>query len=200
MKTFLKENPTIAFGLGLPLLLVLVFLLVSGLPTLLVAPPQYEVLYATEHYNYPNGVQISVVNDKVQVIYQGNLQNRQKPRIWRYNPQTGAVKEIGYTLPPGLMPPGKKQPTPEEAAKTTLINVPELDTLTVDSSSIAPDGYEFSVDRDRYSRGIFGGLFYSSRYRHEGVLTKDGRTIRLPNSADRYYRGNTRLIGWIIPS
>jgi len=200
MKTFLRENPTIAFGLGLPLLLVLVFLLVSGLPTLLVAPPQYEVLYATEHYNYPNGVQISVVNDKVQVIYQGNAVNRRKPRIWRYNPETGAVKEIGYILPPGLTPPGKNRPTPEEAAKTTRIDVPELDTLTVDSSSIAPDGYEFSVESDRYSRNLFGSLFYSSRYRHEGVLTKDGRTIRLPNRADRYYRGNARLIGWIVPS
>lgn len=91
MKTFLKENPTIAFGLGLPLLLVLLFLLVSGIPTLLVAPPQYEVLYTTESYNYPNGVQVSVVNDKVQVIYQGNVLNRQKPHIWRYNPQTGGV-------------------------------------------------------------------------------------------------------------
>ena len=200
MKTFLRENPTIAFGLGLPLLLVLVFLLVSGLPTLLVAPPQYEVLYATEHYNYQNGVQVSVVNGKVQVIYQGSVLNRQKPRIWRYNPQTGAVKEIGYILPPGLTPPGKRHPAPEEAAKTTRIIVPELDGLTVDSSSIAPDGYEFSVDHDRYSRNLFGSLFYSSRYRHEGVLTKNGRTIRLPNTADRYYRGNTHFIGWITPS
>ncbi|MEW5011208.1 MAG: hypothetical protein AB1Y22_06540, partial [Cycloclasticus sp.] len=61
MKTFLRENPTIAFGLGLPLLLVVVFLLISGIPSLLVTPPQYDVLYATEYYNYKSGVQISVV-------------------------------------------------------------------------------------------------------------------------------------------
>ncbi len=71
MKSFLRENPTIAFGLGLPLLLVVVFLLISGIPALLVDPPQYDVLYATEYYNYQNGVQISVVDQKVQVIYQG---------------------------------------------------------------------------------------------------------------------------------
>ena len=200
MKTFLRENPTIAFGLGLPLLLVLVFLLVSGLPTLLIAPPQYEVIYTTEYYNYPNGVQTSVVNGKVQVIYQGNVLNNRKPRIWRYNPQTGGVKEIGYILPPGLLPPGKQPPTPEMASKTTRIEVPELDGLTVDSSSVAPDGYEFVVESDRYSRNLFSGLFYSSRYRHEAVLTKNGRTIRLPNTANRYYTGNTRLIGWIVPS
>ncbi|MBU0483752.1 MAG: hypothetical protein KKB30_04475 [Proteobacteria bacterium] len=198
MKTFLRENPTIAFGLGLPLLLVLVFLLISGIPTLLVESPQYDVLYATEYYNYQNGVQISVVNRKVQVIYQGSVLNSQKPRIWRYNPQTGAVKEIAFILPPGLTPPGQNQATPEEASKTTLIDVPDLEGLTIDSSSIAPDGYEFSGGNDRYSRNVFDGLFYSSRYRHEAVLTKSGRSIRLPNAVDQYYRGNTNFIGWVV--
>ena len=86
MKTFLRENPTIAFGLGLPLLLVVAFLLVSGIPALLVAPPQYDVLYATEYNNFPNGMQISVVNQKVQVIYQGNSVGYQRPHLWRYRP------------------------------------------------------------------------------------------------------------------
>lgn len=68
MKSFIRENPTIAFGLGLPLLLVVVFLLVSGIPALLVDPPQYDVLYATEYVGNSNGVQISVVNKKIQVV------------------------------------------------------------------------------------------------------------------------------------
>ena len=69
MKKFIQENPTIAYGLGLPLLLVVIFLIVSGLPQLLVAKPQYELLYATGTYNYPNVVQITVVEQEVQVIY-----------------------------------------------------------------------------------------------------------------------------------
>ena len=88
MKSFFRENPTIAFGLGLPLLLVVVFLLISGIPSLLVTPPQYDVVYATEYNNYQNGVQISVVDQKVQVIYQDGLQGRHKPRLWRYDPKT----------------------------------------------------------------------------------------------------------------
>ena len=199
MKSFLRENPTIAFGLGLPLILVVVFLLVSGIPSLLVDPPQYDVLYATEYYNYQNGVQISVVGQKAQVVYQGSVQNNRPPRIWRFNPKTGAVKEIAFLLPPGLAAAGKTPTTPEEVSKTTLINVPDLEKLKIDSSSIAPDGYEFSVGRDRYSGDLFGGLFYSSRYRHDAVLTKNGRSIRLPNAVDRYYSGNTRFIGWVLP-
>lgn len=89
MKKFLRENPTIAFGLGLPLLLVIVFLLISGVPALLVAPPQFDVLYATNYnYNYPNGIQISVVNQRVQVKYLGNALAYQNPRLWRYSAKT----------------------------------------------------------------------------------------------------------------
>lgn len=198
MKKFLRENPTIAFGLGLPLLLVVAFLLISGIPTLLVPPPQHDVLFSTEYYNYQNGVQISVVNKKVQVIYQGSVKKNRKPRIWRYYPKTGAVQEVSYVLPPGLILPGNKSSNSVQVSKTTLIDVPDLEGVTVDSSSIAPDGYEFSVGNG-YSRNAFGGLFYSSRYRYEAVLTKNGRSIRLPNAGGRnYYRGNTRFIGWVV--
>jgi hypothetical protein len=197
MKTFLRENPTIAFGLGFPLLLVVVFLLISGIPSLLVAPPQYDILYVTEYNNYPNGVQIAVVNQKVQVVYQGNSQSYQNPRLWRYSPKTGAVKEIAIMLPPGLAPAGQGAATPEALAKITPINVPDLAGLTIDTSSIAPDGYEFRTGMNGYSRDVFTGLFYSPRYRKDGVLTKNGRSIRLPN-ADSMYYSYTRFIGWVV--
>jgi hypothetical protein len=199
MKAFLRDNPTIAFGLGLPLLLVLVFLLVSGIPALLVAPPQYDVLYATEYYNYPYGVKISVVDRKVQVIYQSGSRGYQVPHLWRYSPKNGGVREIGLILPPGLEAEGNRTMSPEEAAKVTTIEVPELAGLTVDASTIAPDGYEFTSGSTRYADDIFTGLFYSSRYRNEAVLTKNGRSIRLPNADNRYYSFSTHFIGWVMP-
>ena len=197
MKRFFRENPTIAFGLGLPILLVIVFLLVSGIPSLLVAPPKYDVLYATQYYNYQNGVQISVINKKVQVVYQGNVDNNQKPRIWRYNPQTGAVREISFLLPPGLSRRGTKNANPDQKSKITVIDVVDLKGLTIDSSSIAPDGYEFNLG-NHSSRNVFGGLFHSSSYRHDAVLTKDGRNVRLPKLVGRYYNRNTHFIGWVV--
>lgn len=197
MKSFFRENPTIAFGLGLPLLLVVAFLLISGIPALLVDPPKYDVLYATEYYNYQNGVQIAVENHKIQVIYQGNSAGYQKPRVWRYNPRTGGVQEIPIMLPPGLIPPGQRPATPEEPAKVTPIDVPDLAGLTVDSSSVAPDGYEFSAGTNGYPGGVFAGLFYT-RYRNDAVLTKKGRSIRLPNAGNMYYGNNTHFIGWVV--
>ena len=199
MKSFFRENPTIAFGLGLPLLLVAVFLLISGIPALLVDPPQYDVLYATEYYNNMNNrVQVSVVDRKVQVYYQGNVASYQKPRIWRYSPGTGGVREIAYLLPPDLLPPGKTPATPEEAGKITLIDTPDLAALTVDSSSVAPDGYEFSTGQEGYSGDVFTGLFYGARYRNDAVLTKKGRTIRLPNAGNVYYGNTIHFIGWVV--
>lgn len=196
MKSFLRENPTIAFGLGLPLLLVVTFLLISGIPTLFVPPPQYDVIYATGYYNYQNDVQISVVKNKVQVSYQGNTRINRKPQLWRYNTKTGGVKEINFVLPSNLKPSNKTSVTPEQTSKITVIDIPDLDGLSIDSSNVAPDGYKFSLGNNRHSGAPFGGLFFSSRYRNEAVLTKNGRSIRLPNSSGRYY--NLHFIGWVV--
>ncbi|MEO6975109.1 MAG: hypothetical protein ABI144_04420 [Gallionella sp.] len=198
MKAFFRENPTIAFGLGLPLLLVVVFLLASGIPALFVDPPKYDVLYASDYSNANAGIQISVVNKKVQVVYLGGSLGYQKPRLWRYSPSTGAVREIAILLPAGLTPAGQRSATPGDAAKITTIDVPDLAGLTVDSSSVAPDGYEFSTGRNGYNGDVFTGLFYASRYRNEMVLTKKGRSIRLPSEGNRYYSYNTRFIGWVV--
>ena len=89
-------------------------------------------------------------------------------------------------------------PTPEEAARITPIEVPDLAGLTIDSSSIAPDGYEFSAGPNGYSGDVFTGLFYSSRYRNEAVLTKKGRSIRLPKAGNVYYGNNTHFVGWVV--
>ena len=78
-------------------------------------------------------MQISVVGQKAQVIHQGSTQNNRQPRLWRFNPKTGAVKEIAFLLPSGLAAAGKTPVTPEEVSKTTLINVPDLEELKIDS-------------------------------------------------------------------
>ena len=199
MKRFLQENPTIAYGLGLPLLLVVIFLIVSGLPQLLVAKPQYELLYATGYQNYQHIVQITVVEQKVQVIYQGAAYGNERPRLWRYNPQTGGVQEIAIILPPSPVSSVNRSDAASQTQTTTVIDVPDLAGLIIDSSSVAPDGYEFRAANNRYSRNIFGGLFYSRRYSQEAVLTKSGRSIRLPNSNDRYYSRDTQFVGWVLP-
>jgi hypothetical protein len=198
MKSFFRENPTIAFGLGLPLLLVMLFLIISGIPSLLVAPAQYDVLYATGNYNYQNTAQILVVDQKVQVNNQINNQGLQRPRLWRFKPTTGAVKEITIIWAPTPANTENDRAADENAQQNTVIDVAELAGVTGDSSSIAPDGYEFSTSTDRYSRNVFGGLFYSSRYNNEAVLKKSGRRIRLPSTSNQSYYRNIQFVGWVV--
>ena len=189
MKKFIRDNPTIAFGLGLPLLLVAIFLAISGIPTLLVAPAQYEVLYATQYSVYnnaQNAIQIAVVGDRVQVNYVGSTQPYQTPRLWRFNPKTGAVKEIALPLPPGLAPNNGHPVEAEKTPVVTPIDVPDLTGLKVDSSSLAPDGYTFSSGAEHYGGNVFEGMFFSSRHRMQAELIKDGRSIRLPNTCLLY--------------
>lgn len=201
MKNFFRDNPTIAFGLGLPILLVVLFLAISGIPVLLVAPAQHDVLYAT-NYNYYNNaqntLQIAVVGDRVQVNYVGSNQPYQNPRLWRFNPKTGAVKEIALFLPPGLAPNTGRPVEATTAPTVTPIEVPDLAGLKVDSSSLAPDGYAFSTGADGYSGRVFTGLFYSSRYQSQAELVKNGRSIRLPNTDGAYYGNTVRFIGWVV--
>lgn len=194
MKSFLRDNPTIAFGLGLPLLLVTLFLLLSGLPTLLVAPPQYDLLFATEYDRHQSRLQLAVVNRSVQLTDLGSQHNHLTPRLWRYFAKTGAIQEIAYQLPPA---PRDKDKTPTTANSATLIDIPGLHGLIVDSTNIAPDGYVFSLNQQT-SGNVFAGLFYSSGYRHSATLNKSGRTIALPDIAQQYYLGSTHFIGWIV--
>lgn len=197
MKSFLRENPTLAFGLGLPLVLVVLFLIGSGVPSLLVPPPQYDVLYTTAYYNQQNTAQISVVGQEVQVIQKNYEKENQMPQLWRYNPTTGAVKEVSIIWLPIAEPTDNPQASNAPANQSRVIDVPALAGLKVDSSSIAPDGYEFRSNSTR-SHNVFGGLFYSSRYNNEAVLVKDGRRVRLPERGGQYYYGNSEFIGWVI--
>lgn len=201
MKNFIRDNPTIAFGLGLPLLLVVLFLAISGIPALLVEPAQHDVLYVTQynHYNNPqNTLQVAVVGDRVEVNYIGNMQPYQHPRLWRFNPRTGAVREIALRLPSGLAPNTGRPVEAPAVPVVTPVAVPDLAGVRVDPSSLAPDGYAFSAGTDGYPGRAFTGLFYSSRYRYQAELVKNGRSIRLPNTEGAYYGNGVRFIGWVV--
>ena len=136
----------------------------------------------------------------MQVSYVGNTQPYQTPRLWRFDPKTGAVREIALPLPPGLAPNSGRPVEAEKTPSVTPIDVPDLAELNVDSSSLAPDGYTFRSGADGYGGNVFDGLFYgSSRYRVQAELIKDGRSIRLPNTDGAHYGNAVRFVGWVLP-
>lgn len=193
---WLRKNGAIALGVGLPLLLIVFFALATWVPKLLVEPPKHDVIFLYDHhYGDDRGLQVKVKEGHAEFVHLGPSYG-QWPKLYRFSPATGAVKEIPIDRPVELpvRDYNKNQATPEERAAVTRIPVPEVESLKLDSSSIAPDRYEFRFN-DRYRGGLFGGLFYGS-YSHGASVAKSGNVIPIPRINDYYYK--PELVGWVI--
>jgi hypothetical protein len=200
MKKFFRENPTLAFGLALPLLMVVVFLIAAEIPEIGAVPPQNAVVFATNYYPNNRGINIRVENGKAHIVFIGDNNNYSTvPKIYVFTPSTNAVREIPITLPIELIPPAKPCCIPgKESDKVTPVSAPELEALKLDNSSIAPDGYEFT-GYENYSRGFMGGLFFGgSSYREGVVLSKRGHKVHVPQAGTQYYGYNPYFIGWVV--
>ncbi len=198
MKKFIRENPTLAFGLGLPLLIVAVFLAAAEVPQLGAPPPQYAVVFATNYSQGNRSINIRVENGKASVTAIGENGYYNMPRLYVFTPATGRLREIHITLPPEL---AAARPccnnTGKDTGKITPIRVPELEALTLDNSSVAPDGYEFS-GYEGYSRGIMSGLFFGGSYHNDAVLKKGHYKMHLPQTEGQYYGAPPYFIGWVV--
>jgi len=193
MKQFIKNNPTLVFGLGLPLLMIFIISIFAWIPSITVAPPQYDILYYSGN-NYGNyqGLHINVENKKAKVFYRGESSSYYNQKFYIFSPSKGSVKEIVINLPPSF----KDIQNEDDSDKITPINVPELENLVLDNSSTAPDGYQFSDD-NRYHMSLVGEIFFSNRNRQGAFLKKDGNVVRIPQN-DRNYYNNIQFIGWVV--
>lgn len=202
MKAFLKENPALALGLGLPLAIVLVFSLAASLPGLYAPPPRYDVVFATGYYDYnnSNGYHISVVGGKFHLTYNQNCGYSQVPQLYRYHAANGSVSRIDFTPPEtaGKECPNASPRPPVNSAATVSVSVPELADITLNTGNPAPDGYQFSTRYDNYSgTGILPSLFFTRSYDRTPELRKGTNHIRIPMGGENYTAYNAYFIGWI---
>jgi hypothetical protein len=199
MKQFLKENPTLAFGLGLPVLLVIVFVVGAGLPNLFATPPKYDVVFATNYYDNPaEGFRIHVTNGKATVNFTGNSYCN-TPQLYRYNVAAGSVKRIDIQVPQGVCSSNYNADAQKDKSRVVAISVPELEALKLDDSNPAPDGYQFSQGDGYYNSGILPSLFFSRSYSYnEPVLRKGSYRVRMPLENNSYGYYNTHFIGWVV--
>jgi len=196
---WLKKNGPLAIGIGLPVALILFFALAMWIPKLLVADPKYDILYLT-NYNETgtNTLHYTVRDRNVSFSFSGKNYGYNLPKLYRFTPGSGAVKEITISIPEGLQPQENRELSLQKEVIITPIPVPEIEQLNIDTSSIAPDGYGF---RSGYggSPGLAGGIFFSSSYRYNTVISKDGRIIKFPGGEPYYNPFNIKFIGWVVP-
>lgn len=193
---FVKENPALAAGVGLPVLLVIFFTLATLIPQWTVAPPQYDVIFTVQDYQCIGGegkVHFDAVDGKIKAKYsypkkENNYVNcSDNQRIYRFNAKNLISREITFEIP------AKK----DGVSDWRQFEIVELQNLKIDNNPIAPDGYRFSDKSGNYSGGFFPFGGYHS---YNGMsINKNGRAIDLsPANRERYYSyNNINFLGWV---
>jgi hypothetical protein len=198
----IKDNLPLALGVGLPLALVAIFGLASWVPQLLVDLPQYDVLYVTD---YSNNMQCNVITGRLACEFSGQPSRyMQLPKLFRFSPATGGVREVAIPMPPEMKsddgPDDQTQGRRNHEIRHVPLTIPDMEAVTVDNSTVAPDGYAFRPGGWSGGGGLMTEIFIGGgRYNNVAALTKNGRVIRIPNAdGQSYYYGNVKFIGWVV--
>ena len=182
-----RDDLLIIIGVSLPLLVILLFVLATIVPRLLVAPPQYDFLFTSYVSAYPNVTPVRVNID----VYQGRARARiyrnqgaQVTRLFLFDHGTSNLREIPISIP-----------DPAEALENgNEIRIPELETIRLDPSLKAPDGYEFRGP-DYRGGGIVPALLGMRRSRR-ATIARGGAVIPLPLDPPHY---SVHFLGWVVP-
>ena len=111
---------------------------------------------------------------------------RYKKKLIAYDGKTQTVREITYNVP-----------QIGDVLDKTNIDLDEFKNMKVDSSSKAPDGYEF--DGGSYGSGaIVTDIFGGGHRGRTARVVKDGAVFKIPNNGNDYYGDNIQFLGWII--
>ncbi len=189
MFAWMKQNPTLAAGIGLPVLLIVLFTIASAIPAMFVESPRHDVLFYTQSYSDKPiaDVTLSVSGGKLKAQYrkQNNQYSNNKQNLYLYSARTGTVKQIN------INPPDAGTDHWQD------FHIAEVSDLKLDTNLTAPDGYTFEAYRS-HRGGDIGSLFLGGSYRTNGpLLTRDGRSIPLHPKSGDYYGYNAQFLGWV---
>lgn len=198
---FIKQNPALAAGIGLPVLVVVIFSLAAIVPTWLVASPRYDALFAITVPTYAS--HDPGVGEVKYAVDQGHLKAyRRKPpkqgyelsdtQLLLFDAKKESVREI-------FVPPSSLADLADDWQQ---FPVPEAQGFVLDPNTVSPDGYEFH-DRYTYTNGYNNEIwpfFFDGGPARPGVsVGKNGREVKvpLPNVNLVYSTGNVHFLGWI---
>lgn len=194
LKKFLRENLVLAMGIGLPVLLVILFFLTSVVPKSLTAPPQHELLFSVIRYDYQTASSANFdffVQDGVLKARTGKADhqnaNRYHKKLIVYDAGAESMREISYDA--------SKLSSAAEGTETVI---DETRNMVIDTSSKSPDGYTF--DGGSYNGGGLVSELFFGGYRNQGYrVVKDKAAYKIPNTfGENYYAGNVQFIGWVV--
>ncbi|WP_367607787.1 hypothetical protein [Legionella sp. W05-934-2] len=192
---FFRNNILIIAGLGLPALVMIIFMVSTMIPTKIENPPKYSLVFAIQDYSSGNQTPISVnfvVKDGIlyaQYTKNANSSYYYWKKLYLYDAKTEKIKQLSFGLPTNI---DKIEGVQEAVVESTQ-------GLKLDTTLQSPDGYQLLQQCNTRPTGLFGELFIGSRYNYP-CLKKGGTDIRLMGKAEKnyYYPGSIQFIGWVI--
>ena len=192
MKNWIKENLVLAIGLTLPILLIVLFFVATVIPKSMGTPPQYEMLFSTVKYEYQNKsdyvIDFKVKDKKLMVTAKkkDDINKNYSRGLMLYDGKNETVREIELG-----------EVKIEIAANSGEMILEETNNMTIDTSSVSPDGYVLE-GKNYGGGGLLGGLF-GGDYRSSGYHLKKGNVgYEIPNAYSDYNYNQLQFLGWIV--
>ncbi len=182
-----KKNPALYIGLGLPILMMLIFTGVPFISSYIISAPKYNFIYSIRGYR--SNETLRVVSDKLTVdIYNEFDKARPAPPLDLYlvDVQSKKVTKLKYaeSAQEKLMIPSRE---------TRSFGVEGITLKSLDTSLESPDGFKVVTDTNDFSFPFFFG----GNRRNYLTLSKSGRVDRIPTPKEGYW--SVSFEGWVIP-
>ena len=189
MLKHLRENPMIAASIGLPLVVVVFFLLATAIPKWFVDPPGHSFLFTVPDHTHRSpeiDVRFDVADGRLRVrVYKTDVHYRNTPRLYLFDHEKLATREIPIDLPPNK----------DGFEDGDEIEVSEFANRAIATERTAPDGYEVrnpGYRGDNIVTALFGGR------RHKNLAVhKSGAVFDIPNPGSNTYYYNVTFLGWL---
>lgn len=192
MRRIFRDNPLLALSIALPVLVVLLFAAATTLPRLYTDPPAHDLVLSVEHgvapRTLPVRIQLSVENESLvaRAVELNQYEQGYAPRIFRYNHESGSVREITIPIPDDV----------ENLESGQIIPIPDFDGVRLSPELTAPDGYEYRGHGSR--SGFMVEFFGTSRSRQKITVVKDGAVVPINLPETEYWYYGTRFLGWVV--
>ena len=190
MLKYFRQNPMIAAGILLPLIVVAFFVLATAIPKLLADPPAHDFLFSVP---YSDGskpsieVRFDVVDERLRArLYKTNVGYRRVPKLYLFEHETLEVREISVDLPGDT----------EDFEDADEIEIAEFADRLISTDRTAPDGYE--VRQPGYRGGDLMTSLFGGRRRNRLAIHKSGAVINVRHPGNNlYYYSNVTFLGWV---
>jgi hypothetical protein len=184
----LRDNALLGVALALPLVVVVVFLVMTMVPRWTVAAPQYDLVLSSIgswDHGGRHSLTFSVRDNRVVADFRPPAPNNAPLRqtLYLFDHATLDVREVPVAVPGDLVE-GESRTVPVDA----------LAARTVVAQTRAPDGYEFHL-RTSSSPGIVGDIFGMRRYDQNGSIRNGGRVIPITIPGNSSY--SVTAVGWL---